>query len=128
MRKSGRTWKATITVVGLQFRWKKDGRAVLARSCPFPAELVRETDNEHDEHAIRVNIAGDMKLTALRGRQLGYVNRQIAALIAPRMDAGTVEPVKLWITDVSVESGEAELEARFRDVKTGSTKRKTRVR
>ena len=42
-------------------------------------ELVREADNEHDPNAIRVVIAEFF---------LGYVPKNIAAWLAPRMDAG----------------------------------------
>jgi hypothetical protein len=133
--KRAHTWSAQLTVVGLRFRWKKDGRDVLKRACPFPVELEREPDNKYDEDAIKVNVAGDFKLTKLRGQQLGYLaNRKdahtgervgIASMLAPKIDAGTIEPVKLWVTDIDVEEGEATLEARFADIEPKrGTKRK----
>ena len=112
-----RTWSFTCTVVGLQFRWKMTGREMLARAVPFPVELEREPDNPADENAIKVNIAGTMKLTKLRGSQLGYLRKEVAAMLAPKLDAGTVAPVKLWVTEVDARAGDAELSARFKDVK-----------
>lgn len=112
-----RTWSFEATVVGLQFRWKMSGRETLARSVPFPVELEREPDNKVDENAIKVNIAGNYKLTALRGRQLGYLRKEIAAMLAPRLDAGHISPVKLWVTEVRPREGEATLAVRFKDSK-----------
>lgn len=129
MTKRGRTWTLELTVVGMRFRWKKEGRELLARSVPFPVELEREPDNRADENAVKVNIAGDFKLTKLRGRHLGYLRANIAELFAPKLDAGTVESVKLWVTDIDVDGGQATIDARFRDIppkrENRSTKRKT---
>lgn len=118
MRKSakGRTWSVTLDVVGMQFRWTKDGRETLSRSVPFFVEFERQPDNPKDENAIKVNISSDFKLTKLRGMHLGYVRAPSAALLAPRLDNGTLEPVKLWVTEVNGEAGMATLEARFQDV------------
>ena len=122
-----RTWSAELTVVGLQFRWKKDGRETLARAVPFKVELEREPDNKYDENAVKVNIVSDFKLTKLRGKQLGYLRANIAALLADKLDKGTVEPVKLWVTEIDVLDGTAQLSARFRDVAKPVTKPKRKV-
>ncbi len=124
--KKGRTWIVTLSVVGLRFRWKRDVIAMMPGWCPFPVTLEREPDNRFDPDAIKVMIAGDFKLKKLAGKQLGYISNRLdpdsdervglASLLAPRLDAGTVEPVKLWITDIDVEGGGAELSARFRDI------------
>lgn len=106
-----------LTVVGLQFRFKVTGREMLARAVPFPVELEREPDNEYDENAIKVNIAADKKLTKLKGVQLGYLRKEVAAILAPKLDAGSIEPVKLWVTEVDAKAGDAELSCRFKDVK-----------
>jgi hypothetical protein len=55
-------------------------------------------------------------LTALKGKQLGYLRRNVAALLAPKLDAGSIEPTRLWVTEIDAKAGEATLEARFRDV------------
>ena len=46
-----------------------------------PLELRRDPDNPHDAHAIAVHPAGG-------GAQLGWVPREVAAELAPRLDAG----------------------------------------
>jgi hypothetical protein len=45
-----------------------------------PLELRRDADNEHDANAVSVHLAG--------GAQLGFVPRELAAEIAPQLDAG----------------------------------------
>jgi hypothetical protein len=122
MRKGGgRTWSATVTVVGLQFRWKADGRETLARNVPIPVLLEREPANEHDENAVKVIIAQNYSLKALRGIHLGYLRREVAAMIAPKLDEGSIEPVVLRVTAVDPKPGEAALEMTFRDVKLKTT-------
>ena len=43
--------------------------------------LRRDAGNPHDEHAVAVDLPG--------GEQLGWVPRELAAEIAPELDAGT---------------------------------------
>lgn len=109
-----KTHKLSVAVVGLQFRWTQSGRKTLNRACPFPVELVREPDHPKDPNAVKVNIAGDFKLTKLKGKQLGYLRARTALKFAPRMDAGTIEIVKAWVTEVG--DTEATLELRLRDI------------
>lgn len=45
-----------------------------------PLVLRRDTGNEHDANAIAVDLPG--------GEQLGFVPRELAAELAPRLDAG----------------------------------------
>lgn len=125
MARKARTWKIDLTVVGLSFRWKRETIAMMPGWCPFPVTLEREPDNQFDKDAIKVVIAGDFKLTKLRGVHFGYISNRfdpeegervgLATLLAPKLDSGSVEPVKLWITDIDVENGGATLSARFRD-------------
>lgn len=113
----GRTWTIELTVVGLRFSdLTKEGKELIARHTPFPVKLEREPDNPVDDNAIKVLIAGDFKLTALKGKKLGHLRANIAAILAPKMDAGALEQVKLWVTDVDLEAYEATIDARFRDV------------
>ena len=121
-KKRGRTWGAEITCVGMQFRWKMSGRETLARAVPFKVDLEREPDNPKDPDAIKVVIASDFKLTKLKGKHLGYLrsgwkdgSEKIAQLLAPKLDNGTLEVVKLWVTDIDPAKGDATIDARFRD-------------
>lgn len=136
MARKQRTWSVTLSVVGLRFRFKKETRALMPDWCPFPVTLEREPDNSHDPSAVKVMIAGSQKLKALKGVQLGYLSNRVdddsgervgvATLLAPKLDAGTVVPVKLWVTSIDPDDGTAELSARFRDVTKPVAKRKTR--
>lgn len=112
----GKTWTIELECVGLQFRWKKTGREMLARSVPILVDLVREPDNPSDENAIKVVIAWKFKFKGLRGRQLGYLRKSTASLFAARLDAGTLEVVKIWATAIDAEHGNATLDCRFRDL------------
>jgi hypothetical protein len=53
-----------------------------------PLELRRDPSNEHDSNAIAVHVAGDPV-----GEQLGWVPREIAARLAPEIDADRVDRV-----------------------------------
>jgi hypothetical protein len=45
-----------------------------------PLELRRDAGNEHDANAVAVDVAG--------GEQLGFLPREVAAELAPELDAG----------------------------------------
>lgn len=111
------TWIFTLTCVGMKFRWTLDGRKQLKFSLPFPVQFVREPDNQVDENAIMVLVDGDEKLRTLKGKQLGYVRADAAALLAPRFDAGILEVVGAWVETIDVEHGQCEVMTRFRDIK-----------
>jgi hypothetical protein len=66
----------TIRLVGVSFG---NCQEVIARlQAGDPVQLVREPDHEYDENAIRVlDSAGEL---------VGYVPRQLAAVLAPLMD------------------------------------------
>ena len=68
-----------------------------------PLELRRDRGNEHDEHAIAIHL-GD-------GEQLGWVPRDLAAELAPSIDAG-----EAWSAIVLRERRESP-----RDPRTGLT-------
>lgn len=51
-----------------------------------PCQLVREPDNEYDEHAIRVDV---------NGSTIGHIPRLIALILAPKMDKG-----ETWVASV----------------------------
>jgi HIRAN domain len=125
MTKIKRTWNMEIHCVGLQFRWKRDGRETLRRMTPFEVQFEREPENRHDENAVKVIIAPQTKLTRLDGAHLGYLRRTVAEVLAPKLDAGAVEVVKAWVTDVDVDTGDATMDVRFRD--KPAAKRKTRT-
>lgn len=81
-----------IAVAGVTFEGRQDLLTALhreqERGVRLAGGLLREPDNRHDPKAIRV-----MVRTAAGGwRHVGYVPRDLAAKLAPRLDAGE-EPV-----------------------------------
>jgi hypothetical protein len=73
-----------VHVVGVAGAGQHHGEA-LARAEVGPGavlELRRDPDNEHDPNAIQVWAAGPA------GEQLGWVGRELAAALAPELDAG----------------------------------------
>jgi hypothetical protein len=115
--KKGRTWRTELEVIGLRFRWKKDGRAALARMAAKAdiggIRLVREPDNKWDDNAIMVLLPERL----MSGAQLGYLHRQTAALLAPGFDSGKYEVVSAKLTDLSAEDdyNTGTLDVLFRD-------------
>jgi HIRAN domain-containing protein len=113
----GRTWEMELEVIGLKFRWKKDGRAMLARMADKAditgIRIVREPDNKYDPNAVMVLLPERL----LEGRQLGYFHRQVAELLAPRLDSGILEvaSAKLVSLDPSDAHNTGTLVIVFRD-------------
>lgn len=56
--------------------------ALIEISVGTPLLLIREPDNPYDTNAIRV-------MTVI-GRSIGYVQREVAAIVAPKIDAGHI--------------------------------------
>ncbi len=75
---------------GVQFH----GRHIAGRVRPGdPLTLVREPDNPEDQWAIRV---------CWRGDHLGYIGREVAEKLAPKIDRGaevSAEFIDLWEVD-----------------------------
>jgi hypothetical protein len=84
-------WEHQLDVLGLKFRWKRDMRRGLAdtverRRGIAGIRLVREPENKYDPNAIAVYLPR----TIDRGKQLGYLRRGAAELLAPRIDDGSL--------------------------------------
>lgn len=94
-----RTIEHNVTLVGINFRMKADARALLARIVakkPLKLALFREPDNKYDPNAIQVLGAAG----AYDGIHLGYIPRETAEVLAPRIDEGTVAVVKATLTEL----------------------------
>ena len=53
-----------------------------------PLELRRDPDNPHDPNAIAVHPAGGGEQAGRGAAQVGWVPRELAAELAPELDAG----------------------------------------
>jgi len=65
----------------------------MARECPLPVYLERDPDNPHDENAIKVYLNAEPWVDF----HIGFVARQTASVIAPKMDDGTFNPESAWL-------------------------------
>jgi HIRAN domain-containing protein len=94
------TWSSELEVVGLRFRWTKDGRRVLKdmtdKSPITGITLVREPRNQFDSNAIMVMLPQRV----MAGRQLGYLHRQTAELLADQLDEGEVSVKNAKLIDL----------------------------
>jgi hypothetical protein len=89
MPSRARTWQHEVDIVGLRFRFKRDGRRALAdmiakRGSITGMRLIREPDNRADPNAIMVCLPQRI----LDGKQLGYLHKETAAVLAPALDSG----------------------------------------
>jgi HIRAN domain len=74
-----------LTVVGINYRVTPATIRELQELLPLQCELIREPDNYHDPNAVKV-VLTDRRWR--RGFHIGYLSRQLATEIGPRMDGG----------------------------------------
>jgi hypothetical protein len=94
-----------LDVTGLRFRWKRDVRRALAGTIRKEDGIVgirckREPDNDYDANAIAVYLPTRL----LHGRQLGYLRRDAAAVLAPRLDDGSLRIVGVTLAELYAEN------------------------
>jgi hypothetical protein len=100
--------KATFTLVGMDYRVTLPMRRELEKHLPFVVWLVREPDNVHDENAIEVKI-GDYNVPMYPMR-VGYLRRQVAEVLAPKFDDGSISAGKAKLVSIDVDIGTGEIE------------------
>lgn len=116
-RKPTRTWSHEFDVVGLGFRMKRESRRALKmlveKKGSIPGmRLEREPDNRADPNAIKVCLPERV----MHGIHIGYLHRETAALLAPKIDAGTLVVKSATLTEVTGEVDKnATIIARFAD-------------
>lgn len=118
-RPKGRRWNHQADVVGLRFRWKKSGRQTLAhiidtRGSIKGCKLVRQPDNPADVNAIMVMLPDRIA----EGKQLGYLTKETAEVLAPKFDSGALAVVNatLLSLDAKDDWNTGRLDILFRDV------------
>lgn len=114
-----RVWNHELDVVGLKFRWKASGRRAISdmidkRGSITGIRFEREPDNRADPNAIKVMLPERV----LGGAHLGYVRAASAALLAPKLDNGTLElrSAKLEYLDAEDDYNTGNLFVVFADV------------
>jgi HIRAN domain len=90
-----KTLQYEFTVVGLDHNITKFVQGKLGEYLPLKAELEREPDNSADENAIavRVHAKSDLKI--------GYLRRQVAKVLAPGFDDGSVSLKSAKLTEIN---------------------------
>ena len=99
-----RTWSHELEVVGLGFRMKREARRALKMTVESKGSipgmrLRREPNNRADSNAIKVLLPAGV----LGGVHIGYLHRETAALLAPKLDDKT-----LAVKEATLESVDGE--------------------
>lgn len=80
---------------------------------PIAAKLVREPENLYDENAIKIVLNEPPE----RSFHVGYLARQVSAVLAPRMDSGRVRIKSAWVVKLTLHEHEDESVVRIRYTK-----------
>jgi len=99
-----------ISLAGLSHRATITTREELSQEVPLKVKLVREPDNSHDENAIAVIVVE----RPYEDWQIGYVPRQVAALLAPLFDERKQEVQEAWVTAIEPITSTADMLVRLR--------------
>ena len=105
--KPGEITELEMMVVGIKYRVSVSTRNALALDVKREKRRVyleREPDNPVDENAVKVF----MDEKPYTGLHLGYVKKDIAALLAPVLDAG-VPVITAYLLDMDVKDGSGEI-------------------
>lgn len=85
---------------GMAYRLTADRREELAEEAPLKVQFAREPQNTQDENAVAIHLA-DYK----PGMHIGYVPKDVAARLAPLIDAGEIRFVEAWLLDMGERNG-----------------------
>lgn len=98
-----------IPLVGMGYRLTQLTQKKLRDNAPIRVKLEREPGNTHDRNAIKVTL-----VTFQKGLHVGYVPRDIAKTLAPKLDDGSVEITTAWLSSVDHLAGGGQLVVSFR--------------
>jgi HIRAN domain len=101
-------------VVGLQYRMSRDARYMLAGYAPFKVRVERDPKNSKDENAIAVYTLDEPK--AFQRMQLGYLPKDVAAVLAPALDNESVAITDATVMAMRAVEGDGELKLRIKPV------------
>lgn len=118
VKKKKKTEAEHYTVVGLQYRVPKGTRRMLSSHVPFAVYFRREKNNEYDPNAIAVFVAKGIPYADMH---IGYLRRQVAEVLAPKLDAGEINFPPFGIIDaLYLDKGEAEVKIAWAKGKSGT--------
>jgi len=99
-----------IQCVGMRHRVTPSTLRDMEALCPLKVKFSREPENIHDANAIRV-ICNEKPW---RDMHIGYVSRQTAAEISPRLDTGRIELVGGYLNNVNDGNGSGDMKVEFK--------------
>jgi len=102
-----------LSVVGLGYRMTPEKMEQVAADCPLQVALRREEWNDVDENAIMVWL--DEKPYHFH---IGYLPKEVAAVIAPKLDAGELEIEQAWLASVDPVHAKGEIVVKGRKMKS----------
>lgn len=76
-----------LHLVGMKHHVKAQTILEISNCCPLDVKLIREPENEADPNAIRVEAIGE----PWDGMKLGYIGRETAQVLAPRIDKKQIQ-------------------------------------
>lgn len=102
-------------VVGLDYRMSEQAQLtlkVLVESEPLKCKLTRQPKNPKDKNAIKVicddpRLEKTYKLTGPPPLHVGYLRKEVAAVIAPSLDNESIEITFCRLVGVDAEDGRA---------------------
>ena len=100
------TKKLELQVVGLQYRVAPSTRRMMKDHLPMKVKLVREPRNTKDRNAIKVVVASGSPYKKIH---IGYIRRQIAAMLSPAIKRKKIELGEAWVTEIDPAEGLAEM-------------------
>jgi len=98
-----------LTVVGLSYRVTPAKMEEMSGETPLKAELVREPDNSHDPNAVAVHLIEKPYMNF----HIGYLSREVAKEVAPRLDKG-MEVEEAWLLAVDLVESKGQLQVKVR--------------
>jgi hypothetical protein len=93
---------------GFRYRVTEGTMDQMATAVPMPVTFRRDSINPHDANAVAVFL--DKKPWI--GFHVGYVPRDIAALLAPKMDSGQIEMVEGTLENLDGDEGDISVTVR----------------
>lgn len=100
----------TFSVVGLRYRVTPATLRQISKITPVKARLKREPENSHDENAVAVLLMEK----PWRNFQIGYLPRETASVVAPRMDAKKFTATEVWLTELDEAGGVGEVLVKYK--------------
>jgi hypothetical protein len=97
--------KLDLTLVGMRHHVTVATLREISKVCPLRLVIKREPENLKDENALAVWC----KEKPWRDMKFGYVSRQVAAELSPRVDRGKLEFTEVWLTEVDADAGLGEM-------------------